>query len=208
MVLKGEIDLAIVHSSRRYPQIIREPFGNEPVIACVSRKHPLAAKKILTADDLKQFGFVTRRFDDTATSERFFDGLRKRGLSPRTALECDSAEIKRAAVKSQIGIGLLYKPLVEEDLKTGELVEIQLPGGRLPGNSYIVYHKSRTLSSAARDFLELLRQYRAQLQNRSEEKRLRELFQVQGPVLSSESKGSRFNIPPPNSELKIRRRSI
>ena len=135
------------------------------------------------------------------------NALRVSGVPNLGFSEAMNAEIKRVAVKSQIGIGLLYKPVVEEDLKTGELVEVELPGGRLSGNSYIVYHKSRTLSSAARDFLELLRQYRAQLQSRSERKRHRELFKVQEPAPDL-IRGSRFNVPPHNSELKTRPRSI
>jgi DNA-binding transcriptional LysR family regulator len=157
MLLAGEIDLALVNGSPDHRQIIKEPFGRDTIIACVSGNHPLAKKPVLTQADMDRFGFITRRLDDMGRSEKFLDELKARGFNPRVAIEADSSASKRAAVLNQLGIALMFKAMIEHDLASGELVELEVPGGKLYGKRSLIYHKSRALPPPAKEFLALLR---------------------------------------------------
>jgi len=159
MLLKGDIELALVHNHPRYQQLVTEVFNSQPVVACVSPGHPLAKKKSLPLDDMRHFGFVVRRptYGKTARSQRFIGALAKKGYLPKVTMECDTSEVKRFAVKNQMGIGLMFKSTVQDDLKRKELVEIQLPGVKLNRRSYLIYHKAKPLSKAAQEFIDLLR---------------------------------------------------
>ena len=173
MALAGELDVAVTHNQPAYRQLTVEPFVLEPVVLCVGRKHPLAKKRRLSWGDLRNFGFViTKPRRDMGISARFIEGVKKKGFTPKVVMQCDSAEAKRAAVKNQLGIGICFKRTIEDDLKKGELVELDLPGGGSHVKSYIIYHKTRAPSDAAQDFIQLLRDHRDKMQNRTKSKTL------------------------------------
>jgi DNA-binding transcriptional LysR family regulator len=166
MVLAGELDVAVTYDQPAYSQLAAEPFLLEPVVLCVGREHPLAKKKRLSWDDLRNFGFVIRKpRRDMGVSARFLKSVKKKGFTPKVVIQCDSAEAKRTAIKNQMGIGICFRPTIENDLKNGALVELDLPGNRLHEKSYIIYHKTRALSAAAQDFMQLLRDHRDKMQN-------------------------------------------
>ena len=174
MTMAGDLDVAIVHNQPAYRQLAIEPFVVEPVVFCVGRRHPLAKKKSLSWDDLQNFGLVITKLRRTmGISDRFIESVKKKGGSLNVVMECDSAEAKRAAVKNHLGIGICYKPTIEDDLKKGDLVELALPGVDLCAKSYILYRKNKPLSPAAQDFIRLLRQHRKQQQRQAGSKELR-----------------------------------
>jgi len=163
MILSGELELAITRDRVRYRRIIAEPFDRAPIVACVGRNHPLTKEGRLTNEALRTYRFVARRATNAPKMAHLsIERLKRVGLaSPSMLLECDSADAKVAAIKNQLGIGLLHRSFVENDLKNGDLVELAMPGGPLYWRSYIIYRKSEPLSPPARDFLQLLREYRA-----------------------------------------------
>jgi DNA-binding transcriptional LysR family regulator len=173
MALASDLDVVVTHNQPAYRQLAAEPFLVEPVVLCVGRKHPLAKKKRLSWDDLRNFGFVIRKpRRDMGISARFIEGLKKKGFTPKVVMQCDSVEAKRAAIKNQMGIGICFRPTIEDDLKKGELVELDLPGGGSHVKSYIIYHKTRAPSAATQDFIQLLRDHRDKMQNRTKSKTL------------------------------------
>ena len=62
------------------------------------------------------------------------------------------------AVRRNVGVGILFKTVVESDIRKGEFRKIDLFGLELAGKTCIVYHKYKPLTAAAQAFLELLRQ--------------------------------------------------
>ena len=71
------------------------------------------------------------------------------------AIEADSSASKRAAVLNQLGIALMFKVIIQHDLASGELVELEVPGGQLYGKRSLIYHRSRALPPPAKEFLTL-----------------------------------------------------
>jgi len=64
----------------------------------------------------------------------------------------------KAAVRNKLGVGLLFRGSVQNNIKRGEFKAIKLPADAVEGTYFIVYHKTRLLSPLAQDFLTLLRQ--------------------------------------------------
>ena len=68
-------------------------------------------------------------------------------------------------VRSKLGVGILFRDVVENNIKRGEFKAIKLPGETIEGKSFIVYHKTRPLSPLAQDFLTLLQTRRTKFNN-------------------------------------------
>ena len=163
MVLNGEVDIALVHHLPAHRQLTSEPYGDEPLIAFVAPNHPLARKGRVEWHQLGEVRFVTRKpIHDIGSGARYLQSLKEHGHDPSVLMYCDSPEAVKEAVARNQGVGILFKSVVENNLKKREFKPIKLPrnGESFAGKTFIVYHKMRPLSSCARDFLELLRKHR------------------------------------------------
>ena len=76
----------------------------------------------------------------------------------KVVLRCDTPEGVKEAVRNKLGVGLLFRGAVENNINRGEFKVIKLPVNALEATNFIVYRKSRPLSPLAQDFLTLLRQ--------------------------------------------------
>jgi hypothetical protein len=62
-----------------------------------------------------------------------------------------------------LGVGLLHLDHVKNEIERGDFKLVKISGIELEGQSYIVYHRERPLSSLSQEFLSLLRQARSEI---------------------------------------------
>ncbi|MDP2606349.1 MAG: LysR family transcriptional regulator, partial [Deltaproteobacteria bacterium] len=161
LILKGEVELAIINNPPANHHLAMEPFLTEPWAAFVASDHPLAGKNQLTWEDLGRIDFIMRRpLGSPSLSKEFIRSLKDQGVTVKAVMHCESPEAVKVAVSRSVGVGILFKDVISDSLKKGEFKELTLPVDGTSGKSYIVYHKSRPLSPLAQDFLSLLRQRR------------------------------------------------
>jgi len=161
LVLNGDVDMAILLLTDVLPnrRLAMEPFCVEPLMAFVHPRHPLAKKPRTTLEDFGRVGFVIRkRVGRTGATSQYLQDLRKQGVDLKVVMRCDTPEGVKEAVRNKMGVGLLFRESVENNIKRGEFKAIELPVDAVEAANFIVYHKSRPLSPLAQDFLTLLRQ--------------------------------------------------
>ena len=160
LILNGDVDMAVMLTDGPLnPRLAMEPFCIEPLVAFVHPLHPLAKRPAIAVDELGRFGFVIRkRPGRSGTTDQYIEDLRKQGAYLKVAMRCDTPEGVKEAVRNKLGVGLLFRGSVENNIKRGEFKAIKLPLDAAEGTYFIVYHKSRPLSSLAQDFLILIRQ--------------------------------------------------
>ncbi|HXG52021.1 MAG TPA: LysR family transcriptional regulator [candidate division Zixibacteria bacterium] len=157
-VENAEVDVAVVNKPPSSRSLAAEPYLEEPFVAFVSSRHPLARKRRPSLKDFARVPLVVREGKGgKETSEQILAGLRRAGLNCEIGIRCESPEAVKMAVKRRLGLGILYKSTVEPDIREGVFRRVHLPGLNLIGKSFIVYHRQRPLSPHAREFLALLR---------------------------------------------------
>jgi DNA-binding transcriptional LysR family regulator len=164
LVRESEVDIAIIHSPAESSNFTMEHFAEDSLTFFAHRTHPLAKKKNLDLADLAETPLIVREGRDA--THKMLKEIKSRGLTLNVALRCVSPDAAKAAVRTKMGVGILFYNLVEEEIKRKVLKILNFSG--LPnfvGNSYIVFSKSKPLSSAANDFLALLRSMKARLKN-------------------------------------------
>lgn len=161
MVLSAHVDLAVITAGSRSPGLVSEPFRRQDLVFFASRRHPAAAARHLTPHDLEDFPLIVRdSYDGGGTADRILDQLIRRGLQPHVALRCDSPDSVKAAVKNRLGLGLLYRDVIEPEVKEGKFKIIPIKGINFLGRSFIIYRDGKSLSESAASFLTLLRAWR------------------------------------------------
>ena len=175
LVLNGDVDIAVLLLADTVPnpRLAAEPYSVEHLVAFVHPQHPLAKKPHITFAELARFGFVIRkRVSGTGATGRCIQDLRKQGARVKVVMRCDTPEGVKEAVRNKLGVGLLFRGAVENNIKRGEFKVIKLPVDALEATNFIVYHKSKPLSSLAQEFLTLLRQRQQRsIKAKSEEKK-------------------------------------
>ena len=162
LVLNGDVDIAVLLTEAPpNPRLTMETYCLEPLVAFVHPQHPLAKEPRITWEELSRFGYVIRkRLGGTGATGQYIQELRKQGVYLKVVMRCDTPDGVKEAVRNKLGVGLLFRGSVENNIKRGEFKVIKLPGDACECTNYIVYHKSRPLSPLAQDFLTLLRQQR------------------------------------------------
>jgi len=157
MVLRSQIDIGFVTFAPSSSMLAVEPFSEDAVVPFASARHPLAKKSKVTLDELAAASLIIRQGhrgkNDIEKSLRKILGP-KRKLNILT--RCASSEAVKLAVETGGGVGLLSLRHVKPGLKEGKLKVLEIPGLALTIKKFIIYHRQRPLSPAARDFLALI----------------------------------------------------
>lgn len=153
MLLKSEVEMAIVVYPSYHPRIVVEPLHRIQISAFISLKHPLAKKKKLNQDEILKAPFILKMGGKIA------DLIEQSGINLRIAMQCESIEGIKAAVESEMGIGLLYRENVEHGLRDGHFKALQLPWlDKLQFQWSVLYLRDAPLSPNAQQFVKILKE--------------------------------------------------
>ena len=135
----------------------REWVRDEMVIV-VPSGHKWAGRRYVEADELKKEAFVLRE-PGSGTRMTSLKALEKLGMDVKELniiAEMGSTEAVRQAVKAGIGIGILSRRAVRDDIAAGSLHGLRVKGLDLWREFYVVVLKGRTLSPITGSFLDFL----------------------------------------------------
>jgi len=157
MVLESEVEIAVITNSTASPYLAYEPCRAEALVFFATADHPLAKRKNLSVAELAKIPLVVFKKGRLRAFEKILAQIEKQGLTWNVAMYCESSEALKAAVRAKMGLGIIYRDLVQLELDRKEFKVIPVQGLDTHSESYIIYHKERPLSANAGEFLALLR---------------------------------------------------
>ena len=161
IVISGVIDLGIVAYPARHPQIAIIPFREDRLVLVCPPEHPFAALRKVTVSKLNGQPFVA--YERDIATRRATDQLFKtHGITSRFAAEYDNIETIKRAVEIGQGLAIVPLPAVQRETELGTLKVVQLADVTLIRPLGIIHKRGRHLSPAARKFIDILRQERAE----------------------------------------------
>jgi len=157
-VRHGEVEIAIVQNPSQscMADLNTEHFAVDTLVFFTHIEHPLSKKQKVGFDDLANMALIVR--ESWEPTEKILRLGKSLGLKLNVALRCASPHAVKAAVRREMGIGILFHDLIEDEIRRREfkILRIQaLP--QINSNSYIIFNKTITLNPPAREFLALLR---------------------------------------------------
>lgn len=158
MVLEGQVDFGFAAGdASRYPEVETVNIHHEEMIAVVSGNSPLAGKEHVSISDLKRIPFITR---EHGTQTRQLVGKwisRYEGdKSHLKFIELQNVETAKRIVEKGFGITVIPESAVKRELASGHLARVKLKEFKEKATFYLLYHKARKLSVAARTFLSMM----------------------------------------------------
>lgn len=136
------------------PHLVALPLIRDRLLAVMPPGHPLARRRALALEDVAAFPVVMRE-PGSSTRHLIEQALRGRGLAVEPAMELESNEAIKSAVADGIGIAIMARAAVAQDLAAGRLVGRPLRPP-LSLDFSLVYHRDCLPSPLLAAFLALL----------------------------------------------------
>ncbi len=186
-VIAGEIEIGVISNVSASPRLVSEPYGTMVSVVFAAADHPIAKRKSLSLSELAKIPLVIRgRRDGTkSNTEEVLRQLSERGFEPNIAMRLDSSEGLKLAVKKKLGVGILYRDVVQAGIKRGDFKLIKISGLKMDGTLFIIYSPEKALSDTARDFLGLLHQWRQKNERKKMSTKMLASAMYLGPLLES-----------------------
>ncbi len=155
LVLADEVQVGLERTIT-HPEVVTVPLFREDVVLVTAAGHPFADRGEVTLEEVGQQHLIM--FNRGSSYHMLVhNALRQAGLVVTPAMELDNMEATKKMVDEGLGIALLPKVAVEEELKRGALREIRVEGLSIPQREIaVIYRKGRPLSRAGEAFIELL----------------------------------------------------
>lgn len=161
-VLAGDLELGVVGASLDDERLQFSPLWNDELALAVWPGHPLVGRTA-TIGDLLRWPLILREAG-SGTRMALSAALRKAGVGfdeLTVAAQMGSTTAVLQAVRAQVGMGILSRRALADDLEAGRLVLVDIKGLDLRRRFYLVMRKRRTHSPAAQAFIALLKEQRA-----------------------------------------------
>lgn len=151
-VLAKEIDVALLSLPVERAGLEAEEFFDEPLMVALPKRHPLAAKRRLTLDDLENESFILMK-EGHCLAGQALQFCRLNGFSPRVSFR--SAQIETVLSFVANGWGVSIVPQMSATRSVTGLAFRELPG--VTRSIGVVFRSGRPLSGAARALVAHLR---------------------------------------------------
>ncbi len=152
LLLRNELDIGLVEGDVHSTDLLTQPFAEDELVIVCGRGNPFYGKKKIDPLALQNQPYLMREMG-SGTRELFEYAMATKVLNWKIVWESNSFEsIKRAAI-ANLGLAVLSKELVREELLSGALWHISTPFLSLKRKWGIVYHKNKYLTSAMKSFI-------------------------------------------------------
>lgn len=159
----GELEFGVVGNIWKEKTLTWTRMFADELTLAVHPSHALAGKNEVSLQVAAQCPFILRE-PESGTRKFFSDILEKGGLRENdleVVAEIGSTAAVKEAVKAGVGVSILSKRAVVDDLDSGRLRTLFIQGHDMQRSFYLVQRKNRDLSPVAAAFMDYIRENEA-----------------------------------------------
>jgi DNA-binding transcriptional LysR family regulator len=160
MVLDGTLELGVVGARIKNNKLAFDRLFEDELVLAVPLDHPWAPRQAIRLDELAEASFIMRE-PGSGTRMTTLSRLEEAGFDPenlQVMAEMGSTDAVRQAIKSRVGVSILSRRAIADDLRFGLLHPVTVENLSLTRHFYLVTHKGRSLSPLAQAFVDFLRE--------------------------------------------------
>ncbi len=160
-VANGRLEVGVVGAIFSNDRVTFEKILNDELVLAVYPGHKLLRRKRVKFSEITNYPYVNREYG-SGTREFVEKYLKEYGIGPgelKTVLEVGSTEAVRHAVKARIGISVLSRRAVKDDISCGSLEIVTFEDVKMTRSFYLVEEKARTRSTVHMAFVNELKKW-------------------------------------------------
>ncbi len=152
----GDFDAAIVlEAPFDIPSLGSKPLWSDQLQVVVHPHHHLAQKSTVK---LAQLAHEAMIFPDwSAHYRRVFERrLQEQEIVPKTILEIDNMESIKQCVMIGMGLAILPRYAIEQEVSNGLLIPLSIEGFKLSVTAQLIWHKEKIMNQPAKEFIDMM----------------------------------------------------
>lgn len=154
-VINGTVELGVLAYPEKRRGLEVEWLPSDRLVLICSPNHAFAGRKKIKVVELNAQDFVL--FERDIPTRQAIDKIfETNGIAVRRVAEFDNIETIKRAVEVDFGIAIVPHTSVADEEKSGQIVVVPLSEPEWVRSVGVIYRSDRTLSLAARKFMELL----------------------------------------------------
>jgi DNA-binding transcriptional LysR family regulator len=155
-VLSNELEIGFLGHRPLDDRLVATKFKTDRLVLAVSKKHAWAKRKSpVNIKELIDQPFLIAK-PGSGTRNFIEDLLGKIGVTLKKAIEFGNTEGVKKAVEANLGVSIISKHAVQQELRSGSVKAIPLGVSGLTRDLYVVYRRDKYLSPATHAFLRLV----------------------------------------------------
>jgi DNA-binding transcriptional LysR family regulator len=153
-VLENAIDIGLIEGLPNSSFLVSESFYDDELVLLCSAKHRWAGLKSVAPEDLKTEPFLMRE-KGSGGREILESAFLLQNIELEPTWESISTQAILQAVSKGLGVAILPLLLAKNHIQQGLLLSVPIDGIYLKRKFAIIYHKSKYLSSSAKEFIQV-----------------------------------------------------
>jgi LysR family transcriptional regulator, transcriptional activator of the cysJI operon len=154
-VEEDQADLGLMSYAESSREIVALPWRDEEMVVAVAPEHRLSRRRSVPPTALEGEPFIGFD-DDLPIQSHIARYLRDHGVSIQIALHFDNLQMIKEAVAHGVGISILPKRVMREDMVQGRLVALRLHPAELYRPVRIVHRRRKVFNAVSSGLLALL----------------------------------------------------
>ena len=154
-ILEGDLEMGVIGYEPQDDRLVVRTIYTDHLACVVSPQHRFARRRSVSVADLGDETFIAHN-EMSPYKEVVLREFERLKVPLRQDVEMPTVEAIRKMVQRNQGVAFLPRMCVEEEIAQGMLREVQVTDLQTERKIRLVYPAGRTLSHAARAFLELL----------------------------------------------------
>lgn len=152
---ENTVDLVIMGQPPAEADVEAQVFMDNPLVVVAPPDHSLAKQKRIPLTRLQEETFLVRESGSGTriAMERFFN---ERGMKLKTGMEVGSNEAIKQSVQAGLGLGLLSRATIEQELALRRLAVLDVADFPIMRHWFVVHRKGKRLSAAAEAFKQFM----------------------------------------------------
>jgi DNA-binding transcriptional LysR family regulator len=153
MLLEDRIDIGLVEGPVNSPDIIEKNIRDDELVVVCAPQHPLAKKKKVAISNLTGLSFIVRE-PGSGTRAIFENAMQDAGVTWKPAGIYNNIEAIKHAVRANLGLAVVPRISIGEELKAGSIVRIKVAGLKLMRKFNFIYHRQKFFTKAMQTLID------------------------------------------------------
>ncbi len=157
-VMDREVHVGFVKDEPSFHELKSVEVHADEMVLVSSPRHPLAARQEVQVRDLGGENFVLHHLCST-TEQKILRLFEQHQTRCRIVAELWSFENIKSFVQAEVGIAIVPRITVAQELRDGTLVSIPVRELSMPRRTLMIYREQGYVSSAARELIKIVRSF-------------------------------------------------
>lgn len=155
LILQDQVDLGLVEGETSSPDVICRTFREDELVLVCSANHRFADYAAVEPKELEREDFIIRE-KGSGTRKTFEDRMAENNLTWRVTWTCNNTDTIKNAVAAGLGVSVISKQAVVNEIKAGLLLEKHVKGIEFKRQFKLIYHKNKYITAPMQQFMGLL----------------------------------------------------